>query len=384
MNRAAAFVLSFAFACQAHGGEVPVNLVKTPGSGIQPQVLVDAKGTLHLLYFTGEAKGGNLQYARREPGQVRFSAPIKVNSQPGSAIATGTIRGGQLALGRNGRVHVAWNGSGQAAPKNTLGGTPMLYARLDDSGKAFEPQRNLMTKTNVLDGGGSLAADSLGNVYVAWHAQTPDTKGEDQRRLWVSVSNNDGKTFDAEKPAWSEPTGACPCCGVRGYTDRQGNSLFLYRGAGLKINRGMYVLRTKDQGQTFGGLRLDNWKIDTCPMSSEALAEGPSGLIAAWDNDGQIFFTRVTPSKLAADPAKSAPGAGGNRKHPALAVNKDGITLLVWTEGTGWNRGGALAWQLYDKAGNPVGKMGNRPGAVPVWGLPAAVAEADGSFTILH
>ena len=40
-----------------------------------------------------------------------------MNSQAGSAVAAGTIRGAHLALGRKGRVHVAWNGSGTALPK---------------------------------------------------------------------------------------------------------------------------------------------------------------------------------------------------------------------------------------------------------------------------
>jgi hypothetical protein len=42
---------------------------------------------------------------------VTFSSALKVNSHPGSAIAAGNIRGAHIALGRNGRVHVAWNGT---------------------------------------------------------------------------------------------------------------------------------------------------------------------------------------------------------------------------------------------------------------------------------
>ena len=57
--------------------------------------------------------------------------------------------------------------------------------------------------------------------------------------------------------------------------------------------------------------------------------------------------------------------------------------LLAWTEGTGWNRGGALAWQVYDKAGK-VTEAGRRDAAIPVWGLPSVVAEPDGRFVILH
>ena len=146
-----------------------VVLVKTPERGIQPQAVLDAKGNVHLLFFKGEPKAGNLMYVRKDAGKADFGTPIQVNSQDGSAIAVGTIRGGHLALGKDGRVHVAWNGSGKAEPKNPIQGTPMLYARLNDKGTAFEKQRNLMTKSGVLDGGGSLAADAKGNVFVAWH-----------------------------------------------------------------------------------------------------------------------------------------------------------------------------------------------------------------------
>jgi hypothetical protein len=361
-----------------------VSLVRTPNRGIQPQTLVDGKGRLHLLYFQGEAKAGDLMYVRRESGAATFSAPIRVNSQPGSAVAVGSIRGGHLAVGKDGRVHVVWFGSQQALPKNPIAGAPLLYARLDAAGKAFETQRNLMTKTFVLDGGGSLVADARGNVIVAWHAQPPGGKGEDTRQLWVSLSHDEGKTFAAEKPAWSEKTGACSCCGVRGFVDRGGVAYFTYRAATDKTGRGMYLLCSGDVGESFTGKALDEWRLDTCPMSSEAIAEGPGGVYVAWDNDGQIFFTRTPSTGLSVDAPKPAPGPGSNRKHPALAVNERGEMLLVWTEGTGWNRGGALAWQLYDKAGNPMGEVGRRPNAIPAWSLPAAIVDAKGNFTIIH
>jgi hypothetical protein len=368
----------------AGAARADVNVVRTPDRGIQPQALMDAQGNLHLLYFQGDPKAGNLFYVRRDADKSAFGRPLKVNSQDGSAIAVGSIRGGHLALGKNGRVHVSWNGSGKAEPKNPIMGTPMLCSRLDDAGNAFEPQRNLMTKSAVLDGGGSLAADTAGNVYVAWHGLGAElVKGEGNRKLWVSVSTDEGRTFAAEKPAWGEPTGACGCCGVRGFVDSKGDAYFLYRAASEKINRGMYLLRSIDQGKTFAGTKLDNWKITSCPMSSEAFAEGPSGVVAAWDNEGQMFVARMQSGKLAGAPT-SPPGGDGNRQHPALAVNKDGAMILVWVEGAGWNRGGALAWQFYDKGGNPTSTAGRRAGAIPVWGLPSAVAEADGNFTIFH
>ena len=73
----------------------------------------------------------------------------------------------------------------------------------------------------------------------------------------------------------------------------------------------------------------------------------------------------------------------GKRKHPAIAANGRGETLFVWTEGTGWKKGGSLAWQLYDVQGKPIGGRGEAPG-IPVWSLAAVVAEKDGGFTIVY
>ena len=140
-----------------------VQLTRTPHGGIQPQAMVDAKGVLHLIYLKGDPKAEDVFYVRQEPGQETFSSPLQVNSRPGSAMAIGTIRGAQLALGKSGRVHVAWNGSGSA---ENHAGAPMLYARLNEAETAFEPERDLITYAAGLDGGGSVAADPEGNVYV--------------------------------------------------------------------------------------------------------------------------------------------------------------------------------------------------------------------------
>ena len=58
--------------------------------------------------------------------------------------------------------------------------------------------------------------------------------------------------------------------------------------------------------------------------------------------------------------------------------------LLVWTENMGWEKGGSLAWQVFDKDLRPIaGEKGEIPG-VPTWSLVAAFARPDGHFTILY
>jgi hypothetical protein len=381
----AAFML--AVVAEAHGGdEKRVVLTRTPGHGIQPQAVVDGKGVLHLIYYKGDPAAGNLFYVRREPGQQHFSDPVQVNSQPGTAIAIGTIRGGQLAIGKGGRLHVAWNGSGKAQPPGPGKSSPMLYSRLDDRGTAFEPQRNLMRVSTVLDGGGSVAADLEGNVYVVWHGLPVDSeRGEINRKVWVARSTDEGKTFAQEAPAWTQRTGACGCCGLRAFADHKGGVYMLYRGATDEgTERAMYLLGSGDHGKSFHEALAHPWKIDGCPMSSEAFAEGPGGVLAAWETRGQVYFSRLGTPSGKAGPARAAPGEGNGRKHPALAVNRRGEMILAWTEGTGWERGGALAWQVYDARGEPTAERGRSAGAIPVWGLPAAVACPDNVLEIIY
>src|SRR5262249_44712084 len=161
------------------------------------QAAIDSSGTIHLVVFHGAPAGGSLNYRtiRFLPGRTEISLPIQVNSEPNSAVAMGTIRGAQLALGREGRGHGAGDGAAKARAANPMKGAPMLYARLDPGQKEFSPQRNLMQRTYGLDGGGCIAADAAGNVYVAWHGRTDaDPPGEPGRRVWVARSRDDGAT----------------------------------------------------------------------------------------------------------------------------------------------------------------------------------------------
>jgi hypothetical protein len=375
------FCLPVASSFSAQSGTSGIILLRTPNGGIQPQAVMDERGALHLIYFSGEAGGGDVYYVRRDPGKTEFNAPLRVNSDPGSAIAAGTIRGAHLAIGKNGRVHVAWNGPHKPGGYEA----PMFYARMNDAGTGFEPQRNVMRFSGGLDGGGSIAADTSGAVYVAWHGRG-DKEGEEHRRVWVVRSTDEGKTFSREAAAWNEPTGACGCCGMRAFADRTGRVHLFYRSATEREHRDMYLLTSENQGRSFSGALLDKWRLNTCPLSSAALANASDerkGLLAAWETEGQVYFALFDPKKPRSFAPIPAPGAAGNRKHPVIAANSRGEIMFVWTEGTGWKKGGSLAWQLYDSQGKPLGEKGEAPG-VAVWSFAAVIAENNGSFTIIY
>jgi len=360
-----------------------VEIVRAPEGGFQCQTAVDARGVTHLIYLKGTPKACDAFYTRREGSN--WALPLRVNSRPNSAVAMGTIRGPQLALGKGGRVHVVWFGSSEAGIKGPAGSAPLLYARLNDAGTAFEPERNLMQASSSLDGGPGVAADASGNVYVAWQAASESGKGEGpgKRQLWVARSTDDGKSFNRDAPAWEEPLGACPCCSTEAFVDAKGVLYVQYRMAANDTERDMILLVSTDRGRTFQGKRIDPWPINACPMSSEAFSEGGGALVAAWETQGQVKYARVEPGSPRLSAPVGAPGPAEGRKHPVVALNGKAELLFAWTEGTGWNRGGALAWQVYDSSGRP-GEQGRLPGAIPVWGLAAVAARPDGSFLIVR
>lgn len=402
MTRRDAIATAFAVSLPALGAETKpkasgrVRTERLPNGGIQPQVVIEGRGTVHLLYYSGDAKAGNVFYTRSSEGGARFAPALQVNSNPGSAIAAGTIRGAQLALGRAGRVHAAWNGSGEGGlrgpvnPDSGKPGSPMLYSRLNESKTAFEPKKNLMHGSFRLDGGGSLAADAMGNVYVLWHGISTEEKsgagleGEARRQVWLAKSSDDGRTFNDESRAWEKPTGACACCGIKAFSTREGTIHALYRSATEGVHRDIYLITSKDHGKSFDGGLLHKWEINACPMSSMDFAQNSKTVVGAWETGGQVYWARITGDKPEALKPVAAPGEMKGRKHPRVALNDSGELLFVWTEGMGWQRGGSLAWQLYDRSGEPTAEKGRIEGGVPTWSFAAPAANPDGSFLILH
>ena len=356
-------------------GAANVRIEAVPEGGVQPQVAVDAAGTAHLVYLKGDPAKCDVRHVRRTKGAREWSAPVAVNSEPQSAIATGTIRGAQLASGKDGALHVVWNG----AMKSGGSGSPLLYARLDAGQAKFTPQRNLLGNTSALDGGASVAANERGEVFIVWHGKPEGVAGDETSRVvFVVKSADNGATFSAPAVANAGFAGVCACCSLKALAMPGGGLLTLYRAARDRSQRDMTLLTSADSGATFTHATLHPWSVSMCPMSSAALLATPKGVRGAWETDGKIFTALLT-----ATPPAPAEISAGKAKHPALAVNSRGETLVAWDIGTGWNRGGELAWTILDATGQPTAQRG-KAGGVSVWSHTAAYAEPGGDFVILR
>ena len=193
-----------------------VQVEPLPESGVQPQIVVTAAGVVHLVYLKGDPKACDIRHTSRRVEGGEWATPVTVNSKQRSAIAAGTIRGAQIALGKDGSVQVIWNGSADAKP-GKMPQAPLLHARLLPGAKEFTPQQNLMGDTTALDGGASIAANEKGHVAIVWHAAPAGETGESARLVWVRYSADDGSTFSPPASLSATQPGVCACCSLRAH-----------------------------------------------------------------------------------------------------------------------------------------------------------------------
>ena len=343
-----------------------VSSLRVPNGGISPQCQTDAKGTTHMIYYKGSPQSGDIFYTTRKKGSSDFEPSVRVNSLAGSAVAMGTIRAAQMSLGKDNSVHVVWNGSEKAKGL-------FLYSKSLGEGK-FSSQEDMSGLTAHIDGGGSVAANDKGMVYIIWHANKKGTTGEENRRVFVATSNNNGESFEKEKEASPENLGICPCCSLKAFA--KGHELtVLFRGA-KGANRDVYQILSTDNGKSFKSKNISKWRAQQCPMSSQSVNPGKNGFIKAWESDGKISF--------ASELGKTMSISGkGNRKHPVIVENKSGSFLVAWAEGTGWNKGGDLCWQEISSSGRPLSPIKRIKDGVKVWSTVSAFADGD-KFFIVH
>ena len=341
---------------------------RVPEGGSLPQAVVDDTGMVHLVYFQGEAREGDLMYVTRTPSTATWSEPVRVNSEQGSVTGIGPIDGGHLALGKDNRLHVTWF---------RLSTVDFFYTRTNEEGPGFEPQFGV--------GGGfyaeaapSLAADTAGNVFMFWHEGLGEDAG---RAVYMTVSHDDGLIWEPTRAVNAEGEGACNCCSLRALSDEAGTLYLSYRGARDNIHRGQRLLTSRDGGLTFSDQLIQPWEFGACPVSTTALSQGPAGVTVAWETEGQVYFTGTGDLETRVSPTGTTQT---RRKNPAVATNDRGETLFAWSDGPGIRSGGTLHWQLFDTENKPIGEPAGGTETIPDGSVAVTLAQPDGSFVVIY
>jgi hypothetical protein len=144
----------------------------------------------------------------------------------------------------------------------------------------------------------------------------------------------------------------------------------------------MYLLAADPAFKQLTDEQIAPMRSGVCVMSTSDLAAAPHGVLAAWETKEQIYWSQFNPAHVGKLSVHPVPGRGGSRKHPAIACNGNGDVLIAWAEGTGWNRGGSVAWQLYDSKGVPTAS--GKADGLPTWSEPAVFSTSDGGFAVAY
>ncbi|HEY6226474.1 MAG TPA: hypothetical protein VI282_05055 [Verrucomicrobiae bacterium] len=329
----ASLILLIAQAASVSGAP-SVTVTKTPGEGAVPDAETAKDGSIHVAYVSGE----DVFYVVSTNAGKTFSAPLRVNSEPGTAHPANMFRGPDLAIGQNGRVHVIWyvNAYQRKLPPDQWG---VFYAHLDPTRGGFSKAVNLNHKPSD---NYSLAADEKGNVAAVWMAGA----------VFVNTSKNNGETFsDAERIDVADP---CECCASRASFSPTGALMIDYRDKTANI-RDMHLLVRAPGSATFAKEKISvtPWQVTGCPMTGTFLANAGKEEIAAWETKGQISYARIDPvtGKRKTNEIKVA----DQGKWPIALPGRDGSVLVSWKESS------ALKWQLFDAADQPSGNPGGNP-----------------------
>lgn len=336
-----------------------------PNGGIAPTMCTDAQGTVHLLYFMGDPKAGDMYYMRREKSAKSFTKPIQVNSSAKTAMVIGYTRGPDMAVSSAGDVHVSWLSVGPS-------GGAVYYAHKPNKKKSFSKQRAVSGATDGFDAGLSIAANG-DQVAVIWPAHGSGNS-EQQRLLYAAWSQNGGDAFAKPIPLNAATPGICACCDIDAGFNAAGELQVLYRNAS---NSGRHATLLSQAKDAFVVTEIDTWLVNQCPMSTFHVEGANPNSLMVWQTKNQILW-----SQIGAQKKHTASGKGKNRKHPVIVANKDGVLCLAFSEGTGWNRGGSVECQVMSADG--VLLAAQRFDGLKPWSTPALVVQANGNFLITY
>ena len=366
-------------ASASHAAEVAI--MATPDEGLQPRLVTDAEGGIHLLYFKKRlnrpgAREGSLFYRQYNTEAGGFGPAVRVSSQAFN-VQSYAIARAALAIDGAGRAHVMWY-----LPRSSV----YYYTRSNPERSAFEAQRSMVSEFAIgLDASGDVAAHG-DQVALIWAAG--DLGREDERAAYGRFSHDGGETFGCETLLSNPDLGACACCSLAADYQDESQLRVAYRSAINGVGRHMQLLQidgvdNAPTGSHYGPVHdLQQWEASFCPLSTNDITTDQQG------KDWLVFETeaRIMLMGLPEDAPipVGEPFSETREKHPAVAINAAGETLVVWGEAISHTRGGRLNMQLLHNGEAVPDFAFSDEIQIGDFSFPAAAVLPDGNFLVLY
>ena len=308
--------------------------------------------------------GSDVYLAVSRDGGRQFGSPVRVNAVPGEARLGGELPplvAVSSAAGSSPRqLVVLWTARGQR--------TEIKSARSRDEGRTFDTPLVVQTAGAAGDRGWpALALDSTGAAHAIWldhrglatqaggggaHAhKASGREGADAAKGSAAFYASIGRTVSPEREI---ATGVCYCCKTAIAVAPDGAIHTAWRHVYPGNLRDIAAAVSRDGGRSFSPpsrVSADGWAIDGCPDDGPALAVDRSGVThIVWPTvltngatvEGALFYASSRDG-VQFSPRTRIPTVGGPRpSHPRMVAEPDGRLVVAWDEQVNGRRIAAL------------------------------------------
>ncbi len=297
-----------------------------------PYVASDGRGGFYLAYIARANGSTNVMLRHSTDGKM-FSDPVRVNDREGDA-AVRNENPPKVAVSAGGEIYLCW-ASERAKWKGDI-----RFARSTDGGKSFSKAITLNSDASGEPTGHafqSVASDKKGRIYVAWIDERNKRAADRGAEIWMSTSNDGGKTFSRDRKILSD---VCECCRTNIQINSAGRLFLAYRTvpATGPMYRDIIVARSLDGGKSFTPVRVsaDNWEINACPVTGPGVCVGRDGRITViWFTGGDrqgLYYATSGDGGASYSPSALIETSQNLGKHAQAVALPDGRVFVVWDE----------------------------------------------------
>lgn len=281
------------------------------GQGKQPQVSIDNKGIVRVVYGLDE----NIFCATSNNHGQTFSKPVLVAHITGMHLGMG--RGPQLSSSVNYSVITAMDKTGN-----------IHWFKLDHTAQKWEAMGLINDqKGSAPEGLMAISADKENHFYAVWL----DTRLGGSNQIWFSSLSGNAKGWSANRLAYQSPDKhVCECC--KPSIAVSGSTVAIMFRNWLNGSRDLYVAKSTNGGQTFSAAQkmgTDTWKLNGCPMDGGALRIAPSNSIqTVWQRKGDIYYAQPGKPEIYIAKGRYANIAGSTANAVVTYQNIDTLNMV--------------------------------------------------------
>jgi hypothetical protein len=304
-------------------------------NGATPMFLATPSGARVVAWVSAPDGGpdGSLNLSVTPAGAAR-PLPTSTVRDPLGAIEAHGEAPPRLAADSAGAISVLY-AVGKEVPGQRFPVSAMRFIRSTDQGRTWsEP----ITVNDGHEFGShnfhALTVAPNGSLLATWLDAREGHSG-----VWMSRSSDGGRSWEANRPIYSDPT--CPCCRTSVAVAADSTIYVAWRAILVGDVRDVVVTRSTDGGQTWAPPvrpRPDGWVYPGCPHAGPSLQVDAHGQVhVAWwtgkEGEAGVYYAR---SDDKGETFTAQPIATGDRARPAhaqLALAPAGGVYVVWDDG---------------------------------------------------